>query len=646
MDSEGIPLSYAEREWLANHRDSLLVAVERYYPPYLFVDEQGEIHGVSADYLRLLERELDLRFRFSDPLEFPQIIAGAKQGRFDIVTSITHMDSRAEYLNFTDPYISLPAVIITRADAGTSLEIANLEAMRVGSAKSFAVTEHLRTVYPTLDLIETDSDMDGLRMVAFGEVDAYVADLGTVSYLIEKEGLGNLRVAGDVDFSYHFGMASRKDQPMLHAILTKAMRHLEKREGSAIYSRWISLRLPSIYQSPLFRIVLPMFAGMVTLILLWNLSLRRVVRMRTAELREEIGVRVRAEEDLQQAHDELEERVKRRTAQLHDKNDELQREIADRTRAQEELAMAREIANCTVHNIGNVVNSLVVGSQSLRRVMEQSRLPSLLRGLALLEQHRQHLATFLVEDERGRKLPDFLSLAGEDLDRQRERMECEMEELTKQIGLIREVARTQQTFAVERSGECRLDEVLDDALKIQFSGRAARTIEIERDYAFTQLVPYPRTKLAHVFLNLIKNAREAMASESCPEPKLFLGIELTDDRRVKVSFCDNGVGIGPENLKKLGTYGFTTKREGHGFGVKYCMETVKAMGGTMEITSEGADRGSCFAIFLPLETHWDLDPADQSQRGTAPGVSMPPPTVDSCLAPSEPMEVAEPTAPN
>jgi signal transduction histidine kinase len=69
---------------------------------------------------------------------------------------------------------------------------------------------------------------------------------------------------------------------------------------------------------------------------------------------------------------------------------------------------------------------------------------------------------------------------------------------------------------------------------------------------------------------------------------------------VHIVVSDNGVGIAPETLVRVFEHGFTTKKDGHGFGLHGAALTAQELGGTLSAASEGPGRGATFTLDLPL----------------------------------------------
>jgi signal transduction histidine kinase len=63
---------------------------------------------------------------------------------------------------------------------------------------------------------------------------------------------------------------------------------------------------------------------------------------------------------------------------------------------------------------------------------------------------------------------------------------------------------------------------------------------------------------------------------------------------------DSGIGLAPENLTRIFAHGFTTKRDGHGFGLHSGALDAKQMGGALWAESEGPGLGATFVLELPL----------------------------------------------
>ena len=77
-------------------------------------------------------------------------------------------------------------------------------------------------------------------------------------------------------------------------------------------------------------------------------------------------------------------------------------------------------------------------------------------------------------------------------------------------------------------------------------------------------------------------------------------------------------GEGGEDLTKIFAHGFTTKAEGHGFGLHHSANSATEMGGSLAAMSEGPGHGATFTLRLPLDT-WRGEATDTTQgTGASP----------------------------
>jgi C4-dicarboxylate-specific signal transduction histidine kinase len=101
-------------------------------------------------------------------------------------------------------------------------------------------------------------------------------------------------------------------------------------------------------------------------------------------------------------------------------------------------------------------------------------------------------------------------------------------------------------------------------------------------------------------VNLFQNARESMFEAPASQCRLTVRLRRPSSGHVRFEVEDDGTGILPENLERVFTHGFTTKKDGHGFGLHASANAAKEMGGSLLAQSRGAGRGAIFALELPV----------------------------------------------
>lgn len=303
--------------------------------------------------------------------------------------------------------------------------------------------------------------------------------------------------------------------------------------------------------------------------------------------------------------DEADGPITRVTGSVTDITDRKLAESALAEAQEKALANARaagkaEFANSVLHNIGNVLSSVNVGCDQIRQLLAQSKLEKLLRANTLVEKHADNLAQFLSEDEQGRYLGPYLLKTGEMLEKEHENLREITQEMLGQIQLMSDIIKTQQADAkaVDQPKFYDLATLVEESLKIQMAGMKKRRVQLIKRYPPHQVkVFFPKARLTHILVNIIKNGCEAMMSKPPGERVLEVRIEVeSDPDRPRVIIQDSGRGIHPEVLPHLFTHGFTTKSDGHGFGLSYCRRTMKEYQGDISVASEGPIEGATFEL--------------------------------------------------
>ena len=262
------------------------------------------------------------------------------------------------------------------------------------------------------------------------------------------------------------------------------------------------------------------------------------------------------------------------------------------------------IATGILHNVGNVLNSVNLSATLVSERVRQSNLTKLKKLSSLVEKHGDALGDFITNDPKGVHFGPYVSEVTGLLEVERAEISSELEELEHGIEHIRQLVHSQQSLAGvnELREPTDLAQQLDQALKLgdQASPDGGR-IEVVRDFARLPRVALDRHKLAEILVNLISNARQAMEAARVPDPTLTLRLQAEGDR-VLIEVTDNGVGIEPENLSLIFSHGFTTREDGHGFGLHAAANAAVEMKGRLTASSSGPGRGATFVLDLPLET--------------------------------------------
>ena len=260
-----------------------------------------------------------------------------------------------------------------------------------------------------------------------------------------------------------------------------------------------------------------------------------------------------------------------------------------------------DVATGVLHNVGNVLNSVNVAAEVLAEGLRNSRIDGVSRLAALIASHADDLPAFFTTP-KGAHVPGYLTQLAEHLLAERTRLLAELAELRTSIDHIKDIVTMQQSFASAPGMVVPNDPVslVEDSLRLNAVTLARHEVRIIRDFAPTPLVLADRTRVLQIMINLVRNAKHALDDGSPAEKRLTLRIEPASADRVRISVIDNGVGIAAENLTRIFAHGFTTRKDGHGFGLHSAANAATELGGSLTASSDGPGRGATFALELPV----------------------------------------------
>ncbi len=279
------------------------------------------------------------------------------------------------------------------------------------------------------------------------------------------------------------------------------------------------------------------------------------------------------------------------------------REVHQQLLETSRLAGMAEVATSVLHNVGNVLNSVNVSATLLLENLKKSKAGYLARVVAMLKEHAADLGAFLTADPKGRQIPEFLGQLAGQLAGEQETAVRELETLRQNIEHIKEIVAMQQSYAKISglSETVPVSELVEDALAMNAAGLSRHDIELVREFGETPPITVEKHKVLQILVNLIRNAKYACDDAVQADKKITLRI-ARQEQDVLITVMDNGVGIPPENLTRIFSHGFTTRKDGHGFGLHSGALTARELGGALTVHSDGPGRGATFILKLPLDS--------------------------------------------
>ncbi|SCW34705.1 ATP-binding protein [Pseudomonas sp. NFACC05-1] len=276
--------------------------------------------------------------------------------------------------------------------------------------------------------------------------------------------------------------------------------------------------------------------------------------------------------------------------------------------AQTQLAAAArqagmaEIATNVLHNVGNVLNSVNISADLVTRKLRTSKALGLGKAVQMMNEHAEDLGDFISRDEKGKLLPGYLNQLVDALAIEQQSMAEELGQLTKSVDHIKEIVSAQQSYAGTSTiaETVQIKELIEDALRMNAGIIAARQIAVVRKFAETPLLLLDKHRVLLILVNLIKNASRAMDDKPELAHQIILQSEMHQGDTLVIKVIDNGEGIAPENLTRIFAHGFTTRKDGHGFGLHSCVLAAMEMGGSLEAHSDGPGTGATFTLKLAI----------------------------------------------
>lgn len=220
---------------------------------------------------------------------------------------------------------------------------------------------------------------------------------------------------------------------------------------------------------------------------------------------------------------------------------------------------------------------------------------------ALVKEHAVDLPGFFARDARAPQLPAYLEQFDQHLILERKAMLSEVEQLRKNVEHIKDIVAMQQNYA-RVSGITEIvkpSDLIEDTVCMNAGSLDRHPIEVVRDIAEVPPIQVDKHKVLQVLVNFLRNAKHACDDSGRADKRITLRVGQREDR-VLFSVIDNGVGIPPENLQRIFNHGFTTKKDGHGFGLHSGANAAREMGGAVRVYSDGIGHGATFTLELPL----------------------------------------------
>ncbi|MDH4317447.1 MAG: transporter substrate-binding domain-containing protein, partial [Desulfobulbaceae bacterium] len=273
----------AEKSWLAAHKD-IRLGVDPQWEPFEFFDATKIYRGISSDYVKIINDNLGINMFPLKGYSWSEVVEKARIGEIDVLPCAMKSTERSRFLNFTKPYISTPLVILTHDETPFVTDFKELAGKKIAVIKGYITEDMLKKDFPDNNLVHVNNIEEALRSVSDGSTDAFVGNLNSITYITEKLGITNLKVAGTTPYKMELAFAVRKDWPELVVLLDKVIDSIPEDEKKFIHDSWINVRVER--QTDWRRVgwviagITGVGAVILTMILAWNMRLAKEIEAR------------------------------------------------------------------------------------------------------------------------------------------------------------------------------------------------------------------------------------------------------------------------------------------------------------------------------------------------------------------------------
>lgn len=282
-------LTAEERAWLAQH-GPVVVAMDDSFAPFVMENAAGEASGISVDLARLITVRLGVEFRFQSLPSLEATLDALRNGSVDVSGVVATSPEREAFLDFTEPFAYAPTAIWARSRSLPLPE--DLAGVRVASVHRGVTGPAVLAAYPQVTLVGVEDLPRGLDALLAGDVDAFVAPVPSLAYLMARRGVEDVVPARPSLEERALAWAVPEGDETLRGILAKGMASISEEERRAIFLKWTGTDLgPQREPSPMalhpaVKVGGGVLAGAALLLGANVLVLRRQVTARTRELHE------------------------------------------------------------------------------------------------------------------------------------------------------------------------------------------------------------------------------------------------------------------------------------------------------------------------------------------------------------------------
>ncbi len=284
IGQESAGLTPREEKYLGS-RKTINVCIAPRKLPFSGI-ENDQATGMVADFLEIFSEQLKTPFTIIPTASWTESLGGVRTGLCDIIPMINITGKRSEYMDFTIPYLNYSVALFTRESSPWIQGLQDFANKRVGIVEDDFLWEKAPKQFPKVIFVPFSDVEEGLKQLSSAKLDSVLITLPVATYYIRKMGLDNIKVAGYSGFNDNIRIGVRKNDVLLHSIMSKLIRALPQKEIDSVYQKWVVMKFEHQFDYAILWKIAAAATPLVVLIVVWNRKLMKLNRKIAAQHRE------------------------------------------------------------------------------------------------------------------------------------------------------------------------------------------------------------------------------------------------------------------------------------------------------------------------------------------------------------------------
>lgn len=272
-----VSLTNQEKQYLKAKKE-ITMCVDPDWYPFEAIDKNGNHIGIASDLIKIVAKRTGIQIKLIKTNNWYETLNLSKTKQCDIVSFLNQSPMRDDWLIFSEPLLVDRNVLIAREEFPFVSDINGLSNKTIAIPAETSIAEKVKKDFPNLKIINAKDESESCKMVSERKADVTLRSLIMASYTIRKDGLFNLKIAGQPDgYENIFRIGILKDDVILKEILNKGIRTITPIEKESIVAKYTGIKYQDGIDYKTFFIWFSIGTLLMILVLVWNYTLRKKV---------------------------------------------------------------------------------------------------------------------------------------------------------------------------------------------------------------------------------------------------------------------------------------------------------------------------------------------------------------------------------